>query len=332
MSERTSRRDFLKQAAAAGVGAACASLIPGAAGAQQPKSRVVVIKNTAALADGDSPGGSVNKAIVRNMVDQAVAKVAGVSTAKEGWASLFKPTDVVGIKVNCLFGKGVCTHPEVAHAVADALVDAGLKPSNVIIWDRSTGNLLTCGYKVNKDGDGVRVLANDGVWEDEPTRLGQFEGRLTKIVTRDITAIVNIPVMKHHGGSGISGALKNHYGTHDNPGRHHGNNCDPYLAELNAIPAIRDKTRLIVMDALRPMADGGPGLRREALWDYHSLIVSKDPVAVDAMAWKIIDERRQKTGIKTLAESGREPRWIKTAAGMGLGVDDPQKMEVINIG
>jgi hypothetical protein len=220
----------------------------------------------------------------------------------------------------------------VAHAVADALVRAGVKPSNVIIWDRATGDLLKSGYKINRDGPGVRVLANDGVWEDRPTRQGQFEGRLTRIITEQITALINVPVIKDHGIAGITAALKNHYGSFDNPGRHHGNHCDPYLADLNAIPAIRDKTRLVVLDALRPMADGGPGLRRDSLWDFYSLVVSRDPVAVDYFAWKTIDERRAQTGLKSLAESGREPKWIATAARYGLGTDDPARMDIVRIG
>jgi hypothetical protein len=137
--------------------------------------------------------------------------------------------------------------------------------------------------------------------------------------------------MKDHMMAGITGALKNHYGSFDSPSRCHGNRCDPFIADLNLIPAIREKTRLIVMDALRPMANGGPILRRDALWDYHSLLVSRDPVAVDAMSWKIIDERRKETGLPSVAESGREPISIATAASKGLGVNDFDKMEIIKI-
>jgi uncharacterized protein (DUF362 family) len=296
------------------------------------RSRVIVVRDRSSISQSDSPGGRVDRRVVAEMLDRAIVRLTGVSDSTAAWKSLFRPDDVVGIKVNCLFGVGACTHPEVAHAVADALVRAGVKPSNVIIWDRATGDLLKSGYKINRDGPGVRVLANDGVWEDRPTRQGQFEGRLTRIITEQITALINVPVIKDHGIAGITAALKNHYGSFDNPGRHHGNHCDPYLADLNAIPAIRDKTRLVVLDALRPMADGGPGLRRDSLWDFYSLVVSRDPVAVDYFAWKTIDERRAQTGLKSLAESGREPKWIATAARYGLGTDDPARMDIVRIG
>jgi len=335
MALRSTRREFLRQAAAAGAGVAAAGVLgDGTASAAQAgsRSRVIVVRDRSSISQSDSPGGRVDRRVVAEMLDRAIVRLTGVSDSTAAWKSLFRPDDVVGIKVNCLFGVGACTHPEVAHAVADALVRAGVKPSNVIIWDRATGDLLKSGYKINRDGPGVRVLANDGVWEDRPTRQGQFEGRLTRIITEQITALINVPVMKDHGIAGITAALKNHYGSFDNPGRHHGNHCDPYLADLNAIPAIRDKTRLVVLDALRPMADGGPGLRRDSLWDFYSLVVSRDPVAVDYFAWKTIDERRAQTGLKSLAESGREPKWIATAARYGLGTDDPARMDIVRIG
>jgi len=335
MALRSTRREFLRQAAAAGAGVAAAGVLgDGTASAAQAgsRSRVIVVRDRSSISQSDSPGGRVDRRVVAEMLDRAIVRLTGVSDSTAAWKSLFRPDDVVGIKVNCLFGVGACTHPEVAHAVADALVRAGVKPSNVIIWDRATGDLLKSGYKINRDGPGVRVLANDGVWEDRPTRQGQFEGRLTRIITEQITALINVPVIKDHGIAGITAALKNHYGSFDNPGRHHGNHCDPYLADLNAIPAIRDKTRLVVLDALRPMADGGPGLRRDSLWDFYSLVVSRDPVAVDYFAWKTIDERRAQTGLKSLAESGREPKWIATAARYGLGTDDPARMDIVRIG
>jgi uncharacterized protein (DUF362 family) len=294
------------------------------------KSRLVIVRNPDVL-DGNDNDSGIKIDILAKMLDQSVAKLTGLSEGKTAWKSLFKPDDVVGIKVNCLGGKGATTHPEVAHAIADALARAGIKPSNIIIWDNSTSNMLNAGYKFNKDGDGVRVRAVDREWEDKPTQSGSINGRLAKIIAQEITALINVPFMKDHMMAGITGALKNHYGSFDSPSMCHGNRCDPFIADLNLIPAIREKTRLIVMDALRPMANGGPILRRDALWDYHSLLVSRDPVAVDAMSWKIIDERREETGLPSVAESGREPISIATAASKGLGVNDFDKMEIIKI-
>jgi uncharacterized protein (DUF362 family) len=334
MSKRSNRRQFLKQAAAAGTLAACSGILknPAHAAEDSGKSRLVIVRNPEVLLDDGGKEERIQKDILAEMLARAVQELTGLRDAEAAWGSLFKPDDVVGIKVNCLGSRGATTHPEVAHAVADALVRVGLEPSNIIVWDRSTSDLRSSGYTINRSGDGVRVLANDDDWEDEPTITGTFNGRLTKIITRDITALINIPFMKDHQLAGITGALKNHYGSFHNPMSCHGNRCDPYIADLNGIPAIRNKTRLIVMDALRPQAHGGPGLLREALWDYRGLLVSRDPVAVDAMSWRIIDERRKQMGLPTVAEAGREPVSIVTAAARGLGVMDFDRMEIVRVG
>jgi len=334
MADRSNRRQFLKQAAVAGALAACPRVVQGSASAAESsaKSRLVIVRNPEVLSDTDEIGGDIQKEILAGMLNNAVVKLTDRSDAAAAWRSLFKPDDVVGIKVNCLGSRGATTHPEVAHAVADALISIGVKPSNIIIWDRSTSDLISSGYTINRSRNGVRVLANDDDWEDEPTIAGTFNGRLTKIITRDITALINIPFMKDHQLAGITGALKNHYGSFHNPMTCHGNRCDPYIADLNGIPAIRDKTRLIVMDALRPQAHGGPGLLRQALWDYYGLLVSQDPVAVDSMSWRIIDERRKQMGLPMVAEAGREPVSIVTAAARGLGVMDLDRMEIVRAG
>jgi hypothetical protein len=101
------------------------------------------------------------------------------------------------------------------------------------------------------------------------------------------------------------------------------------MAELNSLPPIREKTRLIVCDALKPLADGGPGMKPEFIWEYRSVIVSADPVALDYQGWQIIESRRKEIDRPPLAESGRRPKFITTAASLGLGTNDPAKMEVV---
>lgn len=328
MSYRSNRRQFLKQATVAGALAACpaAAKRTGSAAESSTKSRLVLVRNPGVLA-----GDAIEKDVLAGMLDRAVAALTGHADAPAAWASLFKPGDVVGIKVNCLGGRGATTNPEVAYAAADAVIRAGIRPSDVVIWENRVDFLQSGGYKLNKDGEGVRVLAVGQDWEEEATVSGSINGRLAKILTREITALINVPFMKDHMMAGITGALKNHYGSFHNPMMCHGNRCDPFIADLNEIPVIREKTRLIVMDALRPVADGGPGFRRSAVWDYNGLLVSRDPVAVDTMSWKIIDERRKETGLPTVAAAGREPISIATAAARGLGVNDFDKMEILNI-
>jgi len=327
MGEKVSRREFLRQAVITGVAISGAGVLPAADSAfaaEAGKSRVIKVTNTASL----NSDGSFSTSVIEKMVGQGVTNLAGAKSTTAAWKKYFKPTDIVGLKVNCLFGKGVSTHPEVVSAIIAGLKSAGVKQENIIVWDRGTGDLLKSGYTINKTGDGPRCLANDGDWDDEIT-FGSFKGRLTKIITRDITAMINVPILKTHGITGISGALKNHYGSFHNPGEYHGNSCDPFLADINAIPAIKDKTRLVIVDAIRPLADGGPGLGKpDTLWDYHSILVSNDPLATDYVGWQIIEDRRKQTGLKSLHQP---PKWLASGVARGLGNADPAKIDVVSI-
>jgi len=344
MRRKVSRREFLK-GAAAGIGICSASALPldALAAPVQRKSRVVIASSPNVFADPETNPNTIEKLglaaagawdtsidqlVLNSMLGQALQKFTGMR-ADAAWKSLFKPSDVVGIKVNCLYGKGASTRPEVVAAVVAGLKVAGVKEGNIIVWDSKDADLIKGGYRINRDGPGVKCYGTQDDYEETPTTVGQFSGRLSKILTQQITALVNVPILKDHGTSGITCAMKNHYGSHHNPGDHHANNCDPYIAELNSIPAIRNKTRLIVCEALKPLADGGPAMKRKCLWDYCSLMVGADPVALDYQGWQIIEARRKEIGMKSLTESHREPKWIATAASLGVGVNDPARIEVI---
>ncbi|MDO8683166.1 MAG: DUF362 domain-containing protein [Armatimonadota bacterium] len=332
MGEKYSRRDFLRQAAITGVAIAgttgVGSTLAAALGEKPAtisgKSRVVSVTNK----DVINLNGGIEPGAVKKMLGQGIARLAGTKSESDGWKKYFKPSDVVGVKINCLFGKGASTHPEVVDAVVAGLISAGVKPGNIIVWDRSTGDLVKCGYTINTDGAGPKYCANDGEWGEE-YELGSFKGKLTTILTDKITALVNIPILKNHGIAGITCALKNHYGSFHNPGQYHGDGCNPYLADINALAPIKDKTRLVVVDAIRPLADGGPQLKNaKMLWDYHSLLVSADPVATDYIGWQIIEKRREELGLEPLTQPAK---WLAAATARGIGFSDPEKIELIKI-
>lgn len=326
MGSKTTRREFLKQAALTGtaitvlpaIGEAAERAIAGSGG----KSRVVIATDSSVLR-GDL---EVVQSVAEKMLGRSMAKLMGTSSGADGWKKLFSPSDVVGIKVNCLFGKGVSTHPEVALAVANGLRLAGVKEENIIIWDRVTRDLVKSGYKINKDGPGVKCYADDGDWGETITQ-GAFSGRITKFISEKCTAIVNVPILKTHGITGISCCLKNHYGSFDNPGKHHDNHCNPAMADFNSIPAVKQKTRLVVVDAIRPQCDGGPGLQGDAQFNHYSILVSADPLAADYQGLQIIQKRRTQDGRKPI--DSKVTAWLESAQERGVGVCDPDKIELL---
>ena len=339
---RLSRRDFLKGAAVAGAGISAGVLPIEALSAPNGKSRIVIVKGDRVLGEANASTVSglkmasvgqvdptVNQSVLNSMLSAGMKAYTGLPSEAAAWKKLFRPTDVVGIKVNTLFRVGASTHPELAASIIAGLKIAGVKEENIIVWDRNDRELTQSGFVINRGGTGVACYGTEGEYEPERTTVGSFSGKLSTILTKKITALINVPIVKDHSISGVTCAMKNHYGTHDNPSAHHGNNCDPFLAELNSIPAIREKTRLIVCDALKPLANGGPGYKPEFAWECRSIMIGADPVAVDYQAWQMIEERRKEMDLKPLAESGRPTKFIQTAASMGIGTNDPAKIEII---
>ena len=346
MVKKISRREFLKGAAATGAGIYGAAILPyeSRAASGSAKSRLVIVNSPNVLVDPTtnthtlanmgmtsvgSADPSINQSVLNSMISQGMQVFTGVKSEAGDWKKLFKPSDVVGIKINGLFGKGASTRPELVASVIAGLKLAGVKEENIIVWDWKDRHLINCGFQINRNSPGVLCYGTENEFEEQPTTVGSFTGRLSMILTRKITALINMPVLKDHGSTGITCAMKNHYGSHHNPGDHHGNNSDPFIAELNSIPAIRDKTRLIVCDILKPLANGGPGLKPEFIWEHRSILIGTDPVALDYTGWQIIESRRKEIGLPTLTAAGRPPKWIATAASMGLGTNDPARMEII---
>lgn len=138
--------------------------------------------------------------------------------------------------------------------------------------------------------------------------------------------LINVPVLKDHGIAGVTLSLKNHYGSIDRPGACHGNSCDPYIGKLNSASQIREKTALILCDALFGIYQGGPGGKPQ--WVNRQILASTDPVALDYTGMTVLDAKRRE---KSLAPVSTRAHYLDTAAALQLGTNDPQQMEGVTL-
>jgi len=331
MSQTLDRRQFMGRTAAAGIGAATLGRQVFAQGGAGGKAVVVkAVRETAVRDKKPDPK------VAREMVHAVVMKLAGKSSPEAAWKTYIKPDDTVGVKINCLFGVGACTHPCVTAAVVEGVRMAGVPPEKIIVWDREDKHMEKSGYKVGKI-DGVLYRGVNGDWEEEPVDIHTCKGRLAKILTRKITALVNVPILKTHVLAGVTFSLKNHYGSFHNPGAAHGGRgerkahggvCDPFIAAVNALPVVRKKTRLIVADALRPVGNKGPAAQPRHTYDEKAIMAGLDPVAMDTVGMKMLDAWRAEQKMPSLEKTGSAVS-ITTAAKEGLGVGDMSKIEVL---
>ena len=158
-----------------------------------------------------------------------------------------------------------------------------------------------------------------------------FNGKLSyfgKLLTKKLTKIINVPVLKNTG-NGISVATKNlGYGAICNTARLHRPLFFDVCTEVLAFPPLRDKLVLNVTDGLRAQYDGGPMPAAEFVYTYNTLFFATDPFASDVICHEIMVDKRKNMGIKV----NKHPMftdYLRYAESLGLGIADPEKIEHI---
>ena len=339
-----SRRHFLKGAIGAGI--ALGAISPAIAQVRQPpflaeefqKPLVPVVE---AMSEKVWDGDVLNEDVVSEMIDQAMMKLTGLDSAKEAWKDFVLPNDIVGIKINPLAGKQLSTHRIIVDKIIDGLYGAGVLKNQIIVWDRFEKHLIDAGYEINQSDEDVRVFASDSPnvgYDDEVyyetekdvevrRENGSTRSRYTKIVSQEVTVIINVPVMKHHGITGVSACLKNlAFGSVDNTLRFHSNplNCDPAISDIFAHAVIKDKLVLNIVDGLLAAFDGGPTYDPDGTWKYGGIFVSSDPVALDQFVLDTINEKRQEVNLDKIT---RLAKYISSSWRAGLGTNDSDEMD-----
>ena len=327
-----SRRDFLRRTSAGAAGLVLGSRLLGDAGRllaqaddaapsaegappapERPKSRVVVITHPEALLKDYV----ANAPQLGRMIERAVRELSGADTEKKAWASIAAAGDHVSMKTTRSGGPDLKTHDEIAAYLTSRLVDvAGVDRAHVRAWDRMDLS------------PGERELSEAYTL---PTR-GR-ETRLRAALVKDVTAIINLPVLKMHSGTGASIAMKNHFGSINNPSAFHGwgrGQMQKSIAELNALEPIRTRTRLVVVDATRPLYNNGPHDDPKFRWSFNGLIVGVDPVAVESVGLDILEKKREEAhGKPWPATDAREA--VAHAADLGVGHAERRHIDLVRI-
>ena len=305
------RREFLEALAA---GAAVATL--GAAGAGRAaaadspaRSRVVVVTHPEVIIKEYR----VNPPVVGQMLDRAIMELTGKRSEDAAWAAVGHEGDFVAIKHNSIGRPTLHSHTEINDVLASRLAAVKVDPKRILAVDRQ----VPPPYDELSDAFSL------------PSR--GLKTRLRRLYTDQATAIVNVSVLKAHFGEGVSAALKNHLGSVNNPAAFHGWEPDRMpksLPELSALGPLRQKTRLVIIDAIRPLFAGGPADNEEYRWDCRALIVATDPVAATAVGIDLLEKKRAEV---------RGKEWPMTAArqmvaygqAIGLGSAESGRIDVV---
>jgi hypothetical protein len=131
------------------------------------------------------------------------------------------------------------------------------------------------------------TLKESGIAEEN---IWMVQGSPRKV--EKCNALISLPALKAHWLTGIGTVFKNYITFTGSPSSYHdANNAN--LGEIWTKPHVKGKTKLVLVDALRPLCDKGPQPDPRYMWQYKGLIAGTDPDAVETVCLKTILQKRQ---------------------------------------
>jgi len=306
----------------------------------------------------------VSQPIVGRMLERAMKELTGEKSAREAWAKFIQPGDVVGIKINPSGAPACCSSPEIVREIISSVRLLGVPARNIIVYDRYSYEMDLGSYQALLPA-GVRIVgiqdafASGGGYDSnvycDANFFGEWETRsyMASIVAHEVTKIINLPTMKDHSASGVTGALKNlAYGTFNNVARTHRapyTFTNPLIGMMCTVEPLRSKSVLHIMDGMRQVWHGGPLTQVQDFIDQPGiLMVATDPVAMDTIELEAIEKTRRQRGAPSVWQQDsksitadseefhhdasknlfyRQPGHIEAAGKLGLGVADLKQIE-----
>jgi hypothetical protein len=321
--------------------------------------RVAVVKNTKSVVDN-----AIIEQEAYDMIARSMLELTGEKKLKKAWRKFVSPGERIGLKINPVAGKMLSTSHEVVRSVIRQLEECGIDRAQITIWDRREFELTDAGFTA-ENYPGIRItgteqMDKDGLYYGKDGKLygehmidkewfywadveGEYDeytipymvnggkySYFTRIITKDLDKIINIPILKNAGAT-VTLALKNlAFGSVSNTGRLHAQLWNETCAEVCAFPPLRDKVVLNIVDGLKGCFNGGPGANPQFFCNYHTILASTDPVAIDRIGYDIVLARRIAEGLQKEG-TPRALDFMLQAQKLELGVADREKIDMREI-
>jgi hypothetical protein len=321
--------------------------------------RVVAVTHPGCIANG-----RFQAAPIAQILRDGMLELTGAPDLTSAWRLFFEPGDVVGIKVNPVGGPLVISSPQVLHEIIRGLESAGVRRQDIVVYDRYRAQFLEMGFD-RWLPDGVRWSTATADYDNTQQRIDGYDpahymdmavtlpgddiknetarrSYAAKFITQEVNKLINLPVLKHHQSAGVTLALKNlSHGLVNNVSRSHSsktlNVCGAFIPAVVAMPVIRNKSVLHILDGIKGVYHGGPSARPQFVWEQRTIYFATDPVALDHVCWNDIEKKRAAVGMKPVAQAAPDefstfvhcqPEHIEIAGALGLGVFEQAKMDV----
>jgi len=304
------RRDFLKKSILLGAAVGAAQSTIGNFSNLFARDRVLTPKGYDLVAiKGGEP---------HIMFDKAIESFGGMKAfVKKGQTVVLKPN--IGWDVTA--ERAGNTNPLLVKQIIKHCFNAGAK--DVYVFDHTCDYWKKCYSNSGiesavKDAGGKIVSGeSEGYYHDVEVKSGSVlkNAKVHELILNS-DVFINVPILKHHGSSGITIGMKNLMGVVWDRRFWHQNNLQQCIADF----ASYRKPDLTIVDAYNVMKRNGPkGVSKEDIITMKSLIISRDIVAADAAAAKLFGTEPEKVD------------YIRIANQMKLGVMDLNKLSINRI-
>jgi uncharacterized protein (DUF362 family) len=299
------RREFLKKSASLGFGAGLFFMPKGLRSAVELAAQENRYPDLIAL-KGGTP---------RTMFERGMREIGGMGRfVKSGQTVVIKPN----MSFDLAPEYAANTSPELVAAVVKQCKDAGARRVLIIDhslahWERASKNSGI--LEAAKNAGAVYAQAEkESYYQKVPVNGGK---RLKEVAVHEALleadVFINVPVLKHHGGAGVSGSIKNLMGCVWDRRTYHSNGLQTCIADFLYVK----KPNLNIVDAYRVLTRNGPGGGNLADVNLMgSMIISPDIVAADSAAFALV------------GRSQGQVEYVRIASEAGLGQMDLSKLNI----
>jgi len=261
---------------------------------------------------GQTPAGIASMA--SRLTESAISSIGGMDRfVKKGHEVWIKPN----IGWNRRPELAANTNPDVVGTLVRLCLDAGAK--SVKVGDHPCHPARQA-YRTSGIAKAVKKAGGKMVYLDKKRfvdmELGGQQLKTWPMYAEAFEAdlIINVPILKHHGLTNVSLAMKNYMGLiGGNRGSWH-QNMDACLADVTSFM----KPQISVLDAVRVLTDHGPQGGDPGDVDLRGIVAaSTDIVALDSF------------GASVMGHEPADISYIKAAAERGLGTMDFQSLKPV---
>jgi uncharacterized protein (DUF362 family) len=302
------RREFLKKSTALAFGAGLFFMPKGLKGAVELAAQEKKYPDLVAL-KGGTP---------RTMFERGMRELGGMGRfVKSGQTVVIKPN--MSFDLAPEFAAN--TSPELVAAVVQQCKDAGAR--RILILDHSLAH-----WESSSKNSGILEAAkNAGAIYAQAEKEAYYHkipvngGKLLKEIEihealLETDVLINVPVLKHHGGAGVSGSIKNLMGCVWDRRTYHSKGLQTCIADF----LYAKKPDLNIVDAYRVLTRNGPGGGNLAdVAKIGSMIMSPDIVAADSAAFALV------------GRSQGQVEHVRIASEAGFGQMDLSKLNIARL-